>query len=143
MYGGGLRKYLKCLFETLGHLNKTAFNFPKNSNIMQGLEKMNVATLGGLEKTTHLFKTRCTNRDNTTKTIFSFIDLSSDWFDIDLFDFSSDFPTVNGGTFGKIESINAQLGKLYRSDDSTKEYQTTIYSVNPFKEVIRFCNVVK
>ncbi len=100
--------------------------------------------LNEIKNATHFLKTTCTNYNGEVKTVYTFLDLSADWFGIDESERNSKFPVANGGTLGKIESINANIGALYRNDKSIKEYQTDIYKTNPLQKYpISFCKVVK
>ncbi len=97
-----------------------------------------------LKNATHFLKTTCTNHNGETKTIFTFFDLSADWFELDEDEINSNIPIANGGEFGKIERINSKINLLCHDDKSIKEYQTDIYQTNPLeKHYISFCKVVK
>ncbi len=106
------------------------------------IEKEN--PLNEVKNSTHFLKTTCTNYNGEIKTVYTFLNLSADWFNINEDERNSTIPIANGGTFGKIEGINGKLNLLFHNDESIKEYQTDIYSTNPLKKYyISFCKVVK
>ncbi len=110
---------------------------------MKELKDTRAEVLNELETATHLFKTTCLNKNGQTKTIYTFVDFELDWFGVDEFESKHVLPVANGGTAGKVETFNAGLNQILLTDDSVKEYQTTIYRTNPFKTYLKFNKVIK
>ncbi len=100
--------------------------------------------LEDFKKSTHFLKTKCKNSNGQVKTVFTFVDLSCDWFGFDELAKKYKCPVANGGPIGELEIINSKLTLLFQADKSIVEYQTSVYRTNPFgKPFIEFENIVK
>jgi len=97
-----------------------------------------------MNKSTHVIKTTCLNHNGKEKTLFSFVDGTNKagWFD-DLFKDTDNKFVANGGVFGRLEEISANIDNVFKQDKSIKEYQTTVYGLNPFRVYIDFKKQLK